>query len=502
MDAELSEKGIEDWKRVTHQHIIDYWNDDNIEVGCEVEFERQGFNEQQELARVRRNLQSNENNLTIYYRVRYIWYRILDSTVSAPTSLETSSIVQDPFSNLKLRNNYISKLSNADPAIFGSVEIVTDVRVTLTIPQATDTNLFGMPRETVYTLAGCLVAAAMLFFGIGFLMFLKRNKKRDNQVLGGGLVYEDEGDHTAESSPPPPPPLRASTVSSGTRSVEYQYGIAGLGSYNPNHNDDVSTLADPAPQLGVMSGNDSIAEYNDESIATVDYDYSKAYGGLGGNSIISATEGTLGSGGPHTLGGLTGTSGYQSQAGASLLTPPHLSASASSDADQEAVMQHQRQHQAQPHISSRTTPHQHPNLTQSRQNKDLNLDDNSIFTDDPSYVQGGNVANVIKPTHLIGGQAPHQHGRNQPIQEESIDIFAPAGKLGVVIDTPDDGAPVVHAIKDSSVVANKLRVGDKLIAVDDEDVRAMTAIKVSKMISKKSSNASRKLTILRSSLLE
>mmetsp|Transcript_36120 Transcript_36120/g.41879 ORF Transcript_36120/g.41879 Transcript_36120/m.41879 type:complete len:169 (-) Transcript_36120:515-1021(-) len=168
MDAELSEKGIEDWKRVTHRHIIDYWNDDNIEVGCEVEFERQGFNEQQELARDRRNLQTSENNLTIYFRVRYIWYRILDATVSAPTSLETSSIVQDPFSNLKLRNNYISKLSTADPAIFGSVEIVTDVCVTLTIPQATDTNLFGMPRETVYTLAGCLGAAAMLFFGIGF----------------------------------------------------------------------------------------------------------------------------------------------------------------------------------------------------------------------------------------------------------------------------------------------------------------------------------------------
>mmetsp|Transcript_36121 Transcript_36121/g.41885 ORF Transcript_36121/g.41885 Transcript_36121/m.41885 type:complete len:134 (-) Transcript_36121:515-916(-) len=133
-----------------------------------MEFERQGFNEQQELARDRRNLQTSENNLTIYFRVRYIWYRILDATVSAPTSLETSSIVQDPFSNLKLRNNYISKLSTADPAIFGSVEIVTDVRVTLTIPQATDTNLFGMPRETVYTLAGCLGAAAMLFFGIGF----------------------------------------------------------------------------------------------------------------------------------------------------------------------------------------------------------------------------------------------------------------------------------------------------------------------------------------------
>lgn len=88
------------------------------------------------------------------------------------------------------------------------------------------------------------------------------------------------------------------------------------------------------------------------------------------------------------------------------------------------------------------------------------------------------------------------------VKEEVIEINAPAGKLGVVIDTPDDGAPVVHAVKDSSVIADQIQVGDKLMAVDDEDVRSMTAIKVSKLISKKSANPSRKLTIVRTSLVE
>jgi len=82
-------------------------------------------------------------------------------------------------------------------------------------------------------------------------------------------------------------------------------------------------------------------------------------------------------------------------------------------------------------------------------------------------------------------------------KEEVIVIDAPAGKLGVVIDTPDDGAPVVHAVKDTSVIADQIQVGDKLIAVDDDDVRSMTAIKVSKLISKKSANPSRRLTIVR-----
>jgi C-terminal processing protease CtpA/Prc len=88
------------------------------------------------------------------------------------------------------------------------------------------------------------------------------------------------------------------------------------------------------------------------------------------------------------------------------------------------------------------------------------------------------------------------------VREEIIHIFAPPGKLGVVIDTPDDGAPVVHAVKDSSVIADKMRVGDKLVAVDDEDVRSMTAIKVSKLISRKSANPSRKLTIIRTTIVE
>jgi C-terminal processing protease CtpA/Prc len=86
---------------------------------------------------------------------------------------------------------------------------------------------------------------------------------------------------------------------------------------------------------------------------------------------------------------------------------------------------------------------------------------------------------------------------NTTVKEIALEVWAPPGKLGVVIDTPNDGAPVVHAIKESSVIADKLQVGDLLLAVDDENVTAMTAIKVSKLISRKSANPTRKLSILR-----
>ena len=82
--------------------------------------------------------------------------------------------------------------------------------------------------------------------------------------------------------------------------------------------------------------------------------------------------------------------------------------------------------------------------------------------------------------------------------EERFDVVAPAGKLGMVIDTPNGGPPVVHAIKETSVLADRVRVGDRLLTVDDEDCTAMTAMQVSKLISLKSEKPARVLVFLRS----
>jgi len=83
-----------------------------------------------------------------------------------------------------------------------------------------------------------------------------------------------------------------------------------------------------------------------------------------------------------------------------------------------------------------------------------------------------------------------------------MEVYAPAGKLGVVLDTADgDGCPVVFAVKETSVLASQVLVGDKLIAVDHEDVSHQAEIKVSKIICK-SENSSRKLTFVRTSVNE
>jgi hypothetical protein len=104
------------------------------------------------------------------------------------------------------------------------------------------------------------------------------------------------------------------------------------------------------------------------------------------------------------------------------------------------------------------------------------------------------------PDDNSAGERPF-HDPKAGVKEEYIEIIAPAGKLGVVIDTPNHGPPIVHAVKDSSPISNEIRVGDKLVAVDDEDVRRWSAIEVSKLISRKSTKSYRKLGIIRSTFV-
>ncbi len=84
----------------------------------------------------------------------------------------------------------------------------------------------------------------------------------------------------------------------------------------------------------------------------------------------------------------------------------------------------------------------------------------------------------------------------EDVRELLLDVYAPAGKLGVIIGTPGNGALMIHFIKEGSQMANKVRVGDPLVAMDDDDVRAMTAVNMSKLISTKANNPWRKFTII------
>ena len=91
---------------------------------------------------------------------------------------------------------------------------------------------------------------------------------------------------------------------------------------------------------------------------------------------------------------------------------------------------------------------------------------------------------TFEPSSFGGGKMHH--------------IIAPAGKLGVIVDTPPEGGPAyVCEIKDSSPIIDRIHLEDKIIAVDDRDVRKMSAVDVSKMLARRSKNPRRKISILR-----
>ena len=82
---------------------------------------------------------------------------------------------------------------------------------------------------------------------------------------------------------------------------------------------------------------------------------------------------------------------------------------------------------------------------------------------------------------------------------QRITVVAPAGMLGIVLDNPHDDLPVVYAIKETSTLNGKVRVGDLLLNVDEIDCRGMSAHQISSFLSSRSKNPVRRLIMARSS---
>ena len=83
----------------------------------------------------------------------------------------------------------------------------------------------------------------------------------------------------------------------------------------------------------------------------------------------------------------------------------------------------------------------------------------------------------------------------------TIDIVAPSGRLGIVVDDVD-GPTCISEISANSPMADKLRLGDQIIAVDDEDVQGEYANDITFLLLAKSANVARKITVMRETIVE
>ena len=122
-------------------------------------------------------------------------------------------------------------------------------------------------------------------------------------------------------------------------------------------------------------------------------------------------------------------------------------------------------------------------------------------------------ANGVSADKSLGNQQkdsqPHQRAMEphaDPVEERLTpsnpqsglyDVFAPAGPIGIVVDTTKYG-PAVHSLKRTSPMLGLINPGDLIIALDDEDTRGMTAATLTRLMARKSSQKDRKITLLTS----
>ena len=98
----------------------------------------------------------------------------------------------------------------------------------------------------------------------------------------------------------------------------------------------------------------------------------------------------------------------------------------------------------------------------------------------------------IQPSYITSG------GRPSSDAMDIIQILAPAGKLGVEVDTPETGGPAyVSSISDNSPLFGRIFLGDVIVAVDNRDVQQLVADDVSKILLVKSTNSRRLISVLR-----
>ena len=125
------------------------------------------------------------------------------------------------------------------------------------------------------------------------------------------------------------------------------------------------------------------------------------------------------------------------------------------------------------------------------------LRDPSSHGRDPSTHGGGTYA-----THTTSTTHPHTLDSEIHTSEVIIDILIPPGRVGCIIDSSPKKGPYICEIDDTSPLRDELHVGDRIIAVDEVDVRRMNAINVSKLLGSRSSNEERILTVLREFVYE
>jgi C-terminal processing protease CtpA/Prc len=116
-------------------------------------------------------------------------------------------------------------------------------------------------------------------------------------------------------------------------------------------------------------------------------------------------------------------------------------------------------------------------------------------TEGSNSVQGGNRS-VTSSSRLSSSRSATGGRRTSAARRSRITVTAPPGKLGIILaNKADSKGTVVSGVRTSSALADQIHPGDRIVAIDGEDVSLMTVSEITTIMARKS-DFERKLTVL------
>jgi len=112
--------------------------------------------------------------------------------------------------------------------------------------------------------------------------------------------------------------------------------------------------------------------------------------------------------------------------------------------------------------------------------------------DDPDAVvtargDGGSSSVSLGGTSRASRTSASGWGGSGIARRTKITVVAPPGKLGIILaNKTDSKGTVVSGVRTSSVLAEKISPGDRIIAIDDEDVSRMNVKEITTIMARKS----------------
>ena len=115
----------------------------------------------------------------------------------------------------------------------------------------------------------------------------------------------------------------------------------------------------------------------------------------------------------------------------------------------------------------------------------------------PSLGESASYSFSDTSSRVVDLQTDNDTLDEQYFNENRIEVEAPAGMLGLVLETDSEGVAAVYNMKQSSPLVDRIKIGDKLVSVDGIDVTAKPIKSVMEVIASKQQNKVRGLVFCR-----